>query len=259
MARIRTIKPEFFKDEELADLSLAHRLLFIGLWTQADKAGRLEDRPRRLKAELFPYDDLDMDGLLDDLATPQGINGKVFIIRYTVAGRHLIQICTFTKHQRPHHTELDSTLPSYNGDITVSYPVSNSETPDGREGKGRERRREGKGEGKGDAAAAAVVQSYQRNIGVLTPHIGDQLRDLMNGQHAPPEWIVEAIEIAAEHNARSLTYVKRIVERWLTEGKDNGRPDKNHAVGNRGGKRSTAEADRFAGMVVFNVDDPDPD
>ena len=39
MARIRTIKPQFFLNEQLAMLGFADRLLFIGLWTQADKAG----------------------------------------------------------------------------------------------------------------------------------------------------------------------------------------------------------------------------
>ena len=50
MARIRTIKPEFFTDEDLGELSPAVRLLFIGMWTEADKAGRLKDKPKTLKA-----------------------------------------------------------------------------------------------------------------------------------------------------------------------------------------------------------------
>ncbi len=61
MARIRTIKPQFFLNEELAELPAMVRLLFIGLWTQADREGRLLDRPKRLKAEIFPYDNFDVE------------------------------------------------------------------------------------------------------------------------------------------------------------------------------------------------------
>ena len=65
MARIRTIKPEFFDDEDIAAMSFQARLAFIGLWLQADREGRLKDRPMRLKARIFPFDDVDMDGILD--------------------------------------------------------------------------------------------------------------------------------------------------------------------------------------------------
>jgi len=43
--RIRTVKPEFFADDDVADLSLSARLLFVGLLLVADREGRLEDRP----------------------------------------------------------------------------------------------------------------------------------------------------------------------------------------------------------------------
>lgn len=105
MSRIRTIKPEFFFDEDLAELSPLARLLFIGLWTQADREGRLEDRPKRLKAALLPYDDCDVNSLLGDLAKAG------FIIRYEAEGAKYIQVPGFTKHQRPHVREAESTIP----------------------------------------------------------------------------------------------------------------------------------------------------
>lgn len=67
--RIRSIKPSFFLDEDLAALPFEARLLFAGLWCLADKAGRLEDRPKRIHAMLFPYEPkVDVNGLLDRLA-----------------------------------------------------------------------------------------------------------------------------------------------------------------------------------------------
>jgi hypothetical protein len=94
MARIRTIKPEFFLHEELTELSPLHRLLFIGLWCLADKKGRLEDRPKRIKVEILPWDDGDVSAMLDDL------QAAGFILRYEAEGLKLIQVLSFEKHQR---------------------------------------------------------------------------------------------------------------------------------------------------------------
>ena len=105
MARSRNIKPGFFMNDELAQIHPLGRLLFIGLWTIADREGRLEDRPARIKAETLPYDDCDVDKLLNDLAR------YGFIIRYEVDGVRYIQVANFTKHQNPHIKEKASEIP----------------------------------------------------------------------------------------------------------------------------------------------------
>lgn len=108
MARIRALKIGFFKDEELASWSFAHRLLFAGLWCLADREGRLEDRPRWIKSELFPYDDgVDVSAILQDLAK----GPDPFVVRYVVDGKGYLWIRKFRKHQRPHHTEGPSEYP----------------------------------------------------------------------------------------------------------------------------------------------------
>lgn len=106
MARARNIKPSFFKNEDLAELAFSTRLLFIGLWTMADRAGRLEDRPKRIKMELFPADDVDVDAGLDDLAR------FGFIERYEAAGARYVQVTNFVKHQSPHVKEQESSIPA---------------------------------------------------------------------------------------------------------------------------------------------------
>ncbi len=106
MARIRMIKPEFFDDPDLADVSAMARLFFIGLWTQADKAGRLVDDPRRLKARIFPYDTVNVGALAVEL------HGKDMIRRYHGDdGQSYIWIRSFLKHQRPHPKEPESLIP----------------------------------------------------------------------------------------------------------------------------------------------------
>ena len=67
MARARNIKPGFFKNEYLAQCDPLARLLFVGLWTLSDREGRLEWRPLRVKAELFPYETCDVDKLANQL------------------------------------------------------------------------------------------------------------------------------------------------------------------------------------------------
>lgn len=180
MARARNIKPAFFQNPELVELRYEVRLLFIGLWTMADKSGRLEDRPKKIKMELFPADDIDIDSALSDLGASrfvrryEVVRAKVFIdqenpinkddfskicsfgyetLKYKedssvfvflknedleafldiisdlgasrfaprceVEKIKVIQIVNFAKHQKPHHQEKDSELPSE----PISEPV----------------------------------------------------------------------------------------------------------------------------------------
>lgn len=105
MSRARNIKPGFFKNENLADCDPLARILFAGLWCMADRSGRLEDRPRKIKAECLPYDDCDADALLRQLQT------HGFIVRYGEETKY-IQVLAFAKHQNPHVREPASSIPA---------------------------------------------------------------------------------------------------------------------------------------------------
>ncbi len=111
MARIRYLKPEFFSDEGLAELKFETRIAYAGLWCFADKEGRLEDRPKYLKAMIFPYDNVDMGKQLDILSCEKNGSQFPFIQRYKVEDLKLIQIIKWSKHQCPHHTEKESIFP----------------------------------------------------------------------------------------------------------------------------------------------------
>ncbi len=63
-----------------------------------------------------------------------------------------------------------------------------------------------------------VFVLYEQNFGLMTAMIADQLRDLERSY--PPEWITEAMEIALLNNKRHLNYIRAILRRWETEGKD---------------------------------------
>ncbi|WP_079415262.1 hypothetical protein [Thiomonas intermedia] len=125
MARARNIKPSFFLNEDLAEIDPLGRLLFIGLWCLADRAGRLEDRPKRIKIELLPCDNADVDALL------QALHDRGLILRYSADDRPLIQVINFARHQSPHHQERQSLLPApasfeANGERVRGRPKANS-------------------------------------------------------------------------------------------------------------------------------------
>lgn len=107
MARARNIKPGLFKNEVLGQADPLLTILFAGLWCLADREGRLEDRPVRIKSEVLSYRyGADPDLMLNWLDE----NG--FIRRYEVNGKRFIQILEFKKHQNPHKNEVPSEIPS---------------------------------------------------------------------------------------------------------------------------------------------------
>lgn len=106
MARARNIKPGFFTNDVLAECSALARILFQGLWCHADREGRLEDRPRKLKAEILPYDECNTEELLCQLES------RGFIVRYSHGAERFIQVVNFCKHQNPHVKEQESTIPA---------------------------------------------------------------------------------------------------------------------------------------------------
>ena len=133
MARSRNIKPSLFRNEVLGVADPLLTLLFESLWCLADKEGRLEDRPLRIKADTFPYrDGIDVNRYLTELHRLE------FIRRYTERGVAVIQVLAFKIHQSPHHTEKASVLPAFNektsiihdcGPVTVISPIKDGELP----------------------------------------------------------------------------------------------------------------------------------
>lgn len=121
MARARNIKPGIMENEDMADLDPIARLLFIYLWMLADREGRLEDRPRKIKAKALPYDSVDAEELLEDL------QAGGFIARYEVGGSRYIQIINFLKHQKPHSNENESKLPPWPDALPTKVESSSDE------------------------------------------------------------------------------------------------------------------------------------
>ena len=108
------MKPGFWDNEDLLDMPSSHRLLFAGLWALADRDGRLEDRPRKIRNKLGIIDLDDPDAALNVLATTG--EPEPFITRYEAADEDgkpvkVIQINNFLKHQHIHPREAPGSFP----------------------------------------------------------------------------------------------------------------------------------------------------
>ncbi|NQW18307.1 MAG: DnaD domain protein [Chloroflexi bacterium] len=68
----------------------------------------------------------------------------------------------------------------------------------------------------------AIFELYEQNIGALTPIVAERIKEAAD--QYPDSWIREAIGLAAENNARNWRYVTAILERWQTEGREDGEP-----------------------------------
>lgn len=102
MARIRTIKPEFFTSEDIVFLSPLARLLYIALWVEADREGRLVWKPATFKLRYFPGDDCQIELLCKELVE------RGLVIQY---GNGYAHIPSFKSHQHINPRESASQLP----------------------------------------------------------------------------------------------------------------------------------------------------
>lgn len=100
MARIRTIKPEFFTSETVADLAVRARLTWIGLWTYCDDYGRCRDNVKLVKAAVWALDDVSLVSIEKDLSD---LHSAGLILRYAVDGKSFIQVTNWTEHQKVSH------------------------------------------------------------------------------------------------------------------------------------------------------------
>jgi len=98
MARIRTIKPEFWTDEKIVQLPYEARLLFIGIWNFADDHGCLWDEPERIRMQVLPNDAVDISGLLDLLCA----SGLLEVYESSDEKR-IFRVTHFNDHQKVDH------------------------------------------------------------------------------------------------------------------------------------------------------------
>jgi hypothetical protein len=187
VARIRSIKPDFFRHEALYEAERASglplRIAFAGLWTAADREGRFAWRPRVLKLDVLPFDDVDFGRVLEALES------YGFVVRYTVGADTYGHIPSWHKHQHVNQREAASSIPAppEPSADTCTHVHAHGEGK-GKEGKGNGR--EGEGEAHADARAGITFGQFERQ-----PEAGlEAWRDV---EGVNPQAVAEWCEYAA--------------------------------------------------------------
>lgn len=144
MARIRTIKPDFFRSKTIDRLTYEQRLTFIGLWTHVDDEGRCEYDPDLIKADIWPRG-RSVEAVEDDL---KALTACSLITHYSVNECSYVQVNGWREHQRINRPT-PSRLPASSPDSIVPLTSTNESSVNGQVGlteyspperKGRERK-----------------------------------------------------------------------------------------------------------------------
>lgn len=149
--RCRNIKYQFFVHDVLPKCEPLARLLYIGLWCMADRMGRMEERTQKIRWQLLPSDECDIDSLLQQLE----IHG--FIIRYTVNEMKCIQVVNFLKHQHPHFKEPPSKIPPPEGYVDENPHKKRKPQARPRQARGRTRASPGHAQDKPQASPSDTL------------------------------------------------------------------------------------------------------
>lgn len=185
MGRIRSIKPEFFKHEELfnaeKETKLPLRVAFAGLWCAADREGCFKWKPNALKLDILPYDSVDFSRVLDALTT------RGFLEKYENGGNIYGVIPSFLEHQVINNREAASTIPR------VGHASSTRLSPAQGEGKGKERKgKEGEEEGR-----VAVFEKWnawaEENKMVKISKLTDKRREKLNTRLSEKMFAIDQI------------------------------------------------------------------
>lgn len=243
MSRARYLKPTFFTNERIGELAPLERLAWQGLWCQADREGRLKDRPKSLKIEVLPYDDCDFDAILASLELAG------FIVRYEVDGERYIGIPSFPEHQSPHYKEPASIIPPptslvsrmnqrrLKDESTSAQPSRNLPATSPLIENGLIT--ESESEGTTDEVEVKVSDAdpeVQRAMAALAKagvkvnaFVAEDLIAMLD-DGAKGAWVETAVAIAARNGVANWNYVRKILDGWGSEGPPTRGPQASHST-----------------------------
>ena len=211
MARRRMIDPDFWLDEELAELPSETRLLYIGIWNHADDYGVIPNKPKRIRVQIFPYEQTDTEQLIKQLIDA----GK--LIPFSNNDHDYLYIKNFLKYQtinRPSQSKLPSPpdeLLNNHGALTEEYMRAQAKRKL-REVKGKEIENE-------------VEVNPLDDFPSIPEEIKKRLRTWQHGSNAvwtgimqecangtPEEWILAALDAAENADACNWNYLRAAIE-----------------------------------------------
>lgn len=193
-ARARLLKPDFFDDEDLALVPFGARLLFQALWCQADREGRLEERPLKLAAFAFPYDNEVQRAARESVV--EYIDALVqagCVVRYEVDGQKLLWLPHFKKHQKVHQNEPQSVLPPM---VTNGYQRNASHASGAESGSGNKAEADREAEAKA-VASRAFVPNLEPPFPDEPGFVGEFVRhwETKHGRHPGGSMVSDAAQL----------------------------------------------------------------
>jgi hypothetical protein len=222
VARIRTIKPDFWTDGNMVKLSPFARLLYIGMWnfTMCDH-GHLADDAMKLKLQVLPMDNVDIEALLDEIMA----SGRV--VRMEADGRSYLLVKRFEDHQKidprwktrcPACAQVDSLIPAETqvslGELTVTPELSPT-LPLGREGMGRESKKTPSSKPAASTDFDTFWAEYPRKVGKIA---GKKAFDKAI-KLTTLEQLLQGVELLKRETAgKELEFIPHPAS-WLTAGR----------------------------------------
>lgn len=258
MASRRMIDAAFWQSETVAQLTIEQRLLFIGLFSNADDQGRMRAHPRLIRSMIFPYDDIAGDDILDGLQAISSVGG---ILMYKADGKSLIQIINWWKYQhlkwawpsslpaprgwtdrvrhrqgntvisdnwdtppKPKDAESETEVePTRDGDDTDANSAPRDRDRDSGSTSGSQEEIEQQEEPASlSDFIAESMQAFQNDIGLISS--GHQKDDILSyldelTDRGACSWWQGAIDAAVDQNVRKWAYVRGILDNCLREGR----------------------------------------
>lgn len=193
MPRIRTIKPEFWTSETVAELSLETRLTFIGIWNHCDDRGVWKLNPRLISSALYPLDD-PSEAYARTVRALRELSESGRIVCFEAAGKRFFQVANWTEHQRidkPTNSTLP--LPDAEGSTLLTCPFPSLPEHDGsvpgafledsRPEVVSSKGREGNGEESSPISVALVPVLTRPDVERICTHLADRIEE--NGSLRP--------------------------------------------------------------------------
>lgn len=253
VARIRTIKPEFFTSEDIVSLSPLARLLYIALWCEADREGRLEWKPRTFKIRYLPADSCDIEALCKELT-----DSKLVVL---YGDGLCAYVPRFLRHQHINPRETASTLPDPHASPTRQPRVKHASPRDSDAHGGRERK--GKERNTGDKSPVAPSDESNDAHGpkILIPLADGSEHGVMAEEVAGYAETFPGVDVmqqlrnmrawlqASPERRKTPRGVRRFIAAWLTRAQDRGKPMPTAAF-ERPATVPSFEAERTAQMLA---------
>ena len=227
MARARLVSQKISESERVNTLPAEAALLYTWMIAHTDKYGRMKAHPLAIKNKVFPLRHVTLAKIRKFLSLMANAKkNKLGLIElYEVEGRHYLYMPGFDTEQKPEtkpkpgekpdgwrKKEGDSGIPAppnYRlGMLSHQIPIGLDEIPPPDQPTELPTL---------DEKLGKVNDSYEQNIGLLTPMIADKIKDLYDTYGA--NFCLDAFQEAVNNNVRKMSYITAILERWKAEGR----------------------------------------